>query len=144
MQVVPVVPWSMARIIGRTLSGAAPHCVPDVLELPRAMEEAGRGPARRSVVERQLDLLDAKSRPQRVDRHPGLEPPATGERDQVSQGRDAHRALSREWRLERGSGQPLKGPARISDREAESAPVGLGEPRQRELTFTSLDRLDER
>src|SRR6266540_5076310 len=116
MQVVPVVPWSMARIIGRDAiysSSPSPRRAPDVAELLGAVEEPAGGASRRPMRERQLDLLDAESGPNRVDRHADLEAPAVRKRDQLSQRGDPHRALAREGRLHPRVAKPLDRPAGI-------------------------------
>jgi len=129
-----VVPWSIARIIGGTLSGPASHCPPDVSQLASAVEEARRGPAGRTVAQRQLDLLDPVSSSDRVDRHAYLDPPAAGERDQLAQRRDPHPPLAGERRLQTCPAESLDGPTGVADGEAESPTLRVREtspPRRR-------------
>src|SRR5512139_4231577 len=116
MQVVPVVPWSIARIIAGTLPGAGSRRATDVPELAGAVEEPRRRVPGDPVAEWQLDLLDPVARPDGIDRHPHLKPPAVSEGDQLAQRGHPHRPLTREGRLEAGAAVPLHCPAGIAER----------------------------
>src|SRR6476646_8936631 len=117
--VVPVVPWSIARIIGPRLPSAPPRAS-DVSELASAVGEAGDAPSRGAVLEVELVLPDGEPGPHGVDRHRRLHAVAGSEGHHGPADLAAHRALSRDRRPGAIAGPALDRPARESQGDAEA------------------------
>src|SRR5215208_7359577 len=130
----------MARITGRTLSGAGERGTADVPQLPGAVQEAGGRAARRPVPERQLDLLDPIAGPERIDRHTDLQAPSSRERDQLAQGGESHRPLPRERCRQLRIAQPLDRPPRIVESETEPTAIAIRKACDRQIASAVLDR----
>src|SRR3954452_5323622 len=102
MQVVPVVPWSIARIIrGENLSGAArakPARRVDTHErgqLPGTVHEAGRRAPGGAMLEVELDLLQPRTCAHGVGGHRDLDAETRGERHKLREQLAAQRSLAR-------------------------------------------------
>ncbi len=82
------------------------------------MDEPGEVAASRAMLEVELDLADVEPRPERVDRHPRLDPEAGGDRE--------HRGSSC------GRERPLPGERLLDDAASpaldQGTPNALGEP----------------
>src|SRR5918996_4959330 len=108
------------------------------------MQQITWTPASDAIAETQLDLPDPLSRPRRVDRHPQLEPPAVGERDELAQRGDPHRALAREGRLEQQPGLPLERPPCVTQCESQAPALRVFELRDGQVGVAALNGVDER
>jgi acetyl-CoA carboxylase biotin carboxyl carrier protein len=98
---------------------------------------------RRTVLEVELDFANPVARADRIDRHPGLQPEPSGERDYLPQDLDAHRALTRERGLNPCPGGVLHRSLGKPQGDAKPAADPAAERADREIAVTRLDLLDE-
>src|SRR5215207_3354859 len=126
MQVVPVVPWSIARIMRGRLSTARPDGPAEVPQLAGTVKEAAEGAAGGAVGQRQLDLLHPVAEADRVHGHSQLHAEAAGEREQGAQGRGSHRPLARDRRRGAEAGEPLDPAPGVAERDPETASLAPG------------------
>src|SRR5215208_5965198 len=90
--VVPVVPWSIARITGPRLPSAPPHAR-EVGHLAGPVDEAAPAATGGAMLEIDLDLPQRESGSNRIDGHRRLHAVALGERQDGAQHLAAHRPL---------------------------------------------------
>ena len=143
--VLPVVPWSIARITAaRALAVAARYDRDEVAQLAAAVEEAGAALAGRAVREVELDLADAIAGADGVDRHPDLHPVAGANGSDGAQRVELHRPLAGDRRRRLEPAAPADRPAGEAQGEAEAAADALAKTGDREVALAGLDRLDQR
>src|ERR1700752_1075735 len=118
----------MARIISKGRNLSPGHVdAQERRELACAVQEAAQVATGGAVLEVELDLGDGEAGARSVDRHGGLHPESSREREQAPQRGPTHRPLPRDRRLQLESCTRPDRPAREADRDAESATALGGE-----------------
>src|SRR3990172_9921590 len=120
-------PADQRKADAAVVDGERAACGQDVYELPATVCEAGEVPARRAVLQIELDLDERETGPCGVDGHPRLAPEPRREREAGGPRRRRERALTRERLARLAAGQDPDQEARYAFDEAEAASATVGE-----------------